>query len=407
MKKFTLLVNGQDLDTGVYEYLPYVDKLITDFRGTRKIIRDLKENRISEKEAESHIYAKYCIGNEDTNRLAIESAYKASKEFQKFPFAIRKKIYSDLYELLLKNKMEFIDLLMIEGHPRKLAEWEFEGMRTGGCPETMNFYFKQIQKEIGKHAQEKLYWARKPDGVICVSSPGNASASNSYNAALYFLVGNTVIIKPPLRDPVSTIFLWKEIVNEALKRNKVPPGTVNIILGNSQVIMDEWLKSPFVNDVTYFGDSQKGLEIGEKAFQVRKKTILELSGNDMLLVWKDGDIEKATDSLLDCFLGSTQICMVPKVGVIHETIYSSFTKLFLEKVKKLKIGLPSDPEVVLSPVARIRDFSEFLNDSLEKGAKLIYGGERVNYLNEEDKNGIFIRPALLQINNYEDALSMR
>jgi acyl-CoA reductase-like NAD-dependent aldehyde dehydrogenase len=406
MKKFTLLVNGQDLDTGIYEYFPYADTIIADFPTTRKIVRELKENK-NPTEVKDYIYAKYCVGKEDTSRLATEAAYNAYKEFHNFPLSIRKKIFLDMYELLQKKKEEFIDVLIIEGHPRKLAEWEFEGMKIGSSPKTISFYCKQVQKEIGRYGNEILYWARRPDGVVCVSPPGNASASNSYNAILAFLVGNTLVIKPPLRDPLSTIFLWKEIVNEALVFNNAPPGTLNIILGNSQLIMDEWLSSPYVNDIIYFGDSKKGLEIGSKIFLAGKKPVLELSGNDFLLVWKDADLEKASDSLLECFLGSTQICMVPKIALIHQDIYDIFLNKFLNKVKRLKISLPSDPDTILSPVTRIQNFFEFLNDALEKGAKLIYGGQRVNHHDKEDKYGMFVRPALIQIDDYKNALEMR
>jgi len=409
MQKFTLLVNGEDLDTRIYEYFPYADKKISDFKKTFRISTQLKLGKLPEEseEVSEYIFAKYCLGKEDTNRLAIEAAHKAFKEFRNFSLSQRKKVLLDMYYLLLKKKEEFINLLIIEGHPRKLAEWEFEGMETGGRPETIEFFCDQLRKEIGRSNKEILYWVRKPDGVICLNPPGNAAASNSYLAAYVFLVGNTLVIKPPLRDPLSTIFLWKEVVNKALVRNNAPNGTLNIILGNSQVIMEEWLSSPYVSDIIYFGDSKKGLEIGAKIFQAGKKPILELSGNDLLLVWKDADLEKASDSLLECFLGSTQICMVPKIALIHQGIYDVFLNKFLDKVKRLKISLPSDSEAILSPITRISDFFEFLNDALQKGAKYLYGGQRVNHSDMEDKNGMFIRPTLIQIDDYKKALEMR
>lgn len=406
MKEFSLLLNGKDLDTGKYEYFPYTDKAILDFRKTRKIVRELKEGKTPE-ETNNYIYAKYNIGNEDTNRLAIESAYRASKTFRNFPLSIRKKIFLDMYKLLLRNKEEFINLLIVEGHPRKLAEWEFEGMEVGGRPETIEFFGDQLRKEVGRTDEEILYWARKPDGVACLNPPGNAAASNSYLASYVFLVGNTLIVKPPLRMPLSCIFLWKEIVNKALVQNNAPAGTLNIILGNSQKIMDEWLSSPYINDIIYFGDSKKGLEIGSKIFQVGKKPVLELSGNDLLLAWKDADLEGASNSLLEGFLGSTQICMVPKVAVIHQDIYEVFVNKFLEKVKKLKISLPTALGTVLSPVARIPEFFDFLNDALDKGASLIYGGERVNHRDEPDSNGTYIRPTLIHVEDYDKALQMK
>lgn len=409
MQKFTLLVNGQDLDTGRYEYFSYMDRRITDFRTTFRILTQLKMGKIPEdaQEVKKYVYAKYSVGGEDTNGLAIESARRAFREFRNYPLSMRKKIFLDMYELLLEKKEEFINLLILEGHPRKLAEWEFEGMRIGSSPETINFYCKQVQKEIGRYDNEILYWVRRPDGVVCVSPPGNAAASNSYNAILVFLTGNTLIIKPPLRKPISTIFLWKEVVNKALTRNMVPSGTLNIVLGNSQFMMNEWLVSPHVNDIIYFGDSKKGLEIGVKVFQAGKKPVLELSGNDLLLAFKDADINKAADSLLDCFLGSTQICMVPKIALIHQDIYEVFMSNFLDKVRKIRVSLPSDPDTILSPVVKISEYFDFLNDALGKGAKLVCGGQRVNQRNEEDGNSIFIRPAVLRIDNCEAISEMK
>jgi len=406
MKNFTLLVNGQDLDTGIYEYFPYVDKAITDFRTTRKIISELKNGKAVDK-VDDYIYARYCVGNNETNKLAIQSAYEAFQKFRHFPQPIRKKIFLDMYKLLLQKKEEFIKILILEGHPRKLAEWEFEGMEIGGRPETIDFFCRQLQKEVGRTKKEVLYWTRRPDGVVCLNPPNNAAASNSYLAAYVFLVGNALVVKPPLRSPLSTIFLWKEVVNEALKRNDAPPGLLNVVLGNSQVIMDEWLSDSRVNDVIYFGTSNKGIEIGMKVFQAGKKPVLELSGNDFLIVWEDGDIEKATDSLIECFLGSTQICMVPKVALIHQGIYEKFVSKYLEKVRKIKVGLPSDSETMLSPVTKMQDYSDFLKDALEKGAKIIYGGERVNHYDKEDKNGLYIRPTLLRIEDSKDALEMK
>ncbi len=409
MKKLTLLVNGKDLDTGVYEYYPYTDKKITDFETTFRIITRLKTGKLLEnsEDVDKYIYAKYCVNTENTNKEAIDAASRAFREFKNFPLSARKKIFLDMYKILIERKDEFIDMLVIEGHPRKLAEWEFEGMRIGSSPETIKFYSGLIQKQIGRHGNEVLYWARRPDGVICVSPPRNASASNSYNAILSLLVGNALIIKPPLKESVATIFLWKEVVNKALIKNNVPPGTLNVILGNSQTIMDEWLASPNINDIIYFSDSKKGLEIGVKIFSAGKKPILELSGNDIVLLWNDADIEKASDSLMDCFLGSTQICMVPKIAMVHQRLCDKLVLQLTEKIKKLKISLPSDPETLLSPVGRMADFYAFRDDAINKGAKLILGGERVNHLDQEDKNGVFIRPALLLIDSYEKALEMR
>lgn len=406
MKDFRLLVNGEDIDTGLYEYYPYVDKVITASSETRRIIRELRADR-QPSGWQDYVYARYCIGVEDTNKRAIEAAYEASQAFRAFSLSRRKKIMAELRRLLLVHKQELIKLMVIEGHPQRLAEWEFLGMEQAYQSETISFYRSQLLQNVGQSNGETFYLARKPDGVLCVSPPKNAACSNSLLAAFALLGGNAIVVKPPLHAPLSTIFLWRYVVFEAARSQGAPPGIVNIILGNSKLITDEWLESPLVSDLLYFGDSDQGLEIGLRTFQAGKKPLLELSGNDMLIVWKDANLKGAVSSLLDGFLGSTQICMLPKKGIIHADIYDQFEKQFVEAAQALKISLPSDPATCLSPVGKIKEFRAALSDALENGATLLCGGEQVNHVGQSDKNGMFITPAVVRIESLEQALTMR
>ncbi|MFA6321537.1 MAG: aldehyde dehydrogenase [Candidatus Omnitrophota bacterium] len=406
MRTFTLLANGQDLDTGTYEYFPYADQVIKDFKTPYRIISSLKKG-VNVPNADDYVYAKYCVGDNETNKKAIEAAYKASQKFRYFPVSIRRKILGDIHKNLLERKEELLNLFVIEGHPRKLCEWEFSGMEKAYRPESLNFFKSELWREIGRKSNETMYMVRKPDGVVCISPPKNAPCSNSLTAGFALLGGNTLIVKPPLRTPLATIFLWKEIVWKAAKDNGAPDGTINIVIGNSKKITDEWMGSPLINDIIYFGPSEKGLEIGKNIFLAGKKPILELSGNDMLFVWKDADIENAINSLLDAFLGSTQICMVPKAAIIHESIYDRFLKKFSDELKKMKVGLPSEPRTCLTPVMMMKEFNEFLEDALNKGAKLVQGGERVNYDGNKDERGVFINPAIVSIEGSDKALEMK
>ena len=127
-----------------------------------------------------------------------------------------------------------LNLFVIEGHPRKLCEWEFSGMEKAYRPESLDFLKDELWTEVGRGKNETMYLARKPDGVVCVSPPKNAPCSNSLTAGFTLLAGDTLIVKPPLRTPLSTIFLWKEIVWKAAKDNGAPDGTINIVIGNSR-----------------------------------------------------------------------------------------------------------------------------------------------------------------------------
>ncbi|KJJ84854.1 succinate-semialdehyde dehydrogenase [Candidatus Omnitrophus magneticus] len=401
MHFYKLLIGGKDIDTGVYEYLPYADKAISDFKKTRRIILLLKQDRDAASElgidVDEYIFARYSAGDETSNKQAIEAAYKASQIFKHFPVSVRKNILNDIHKNLLEKKEELLKLFVIEGHPYKLAEWEFSGMEKVVEEDAVNFFKSALWGIAGITNEERAYISRRPDGVLCVCPPKNAAASNSMIAVLALLAGNTIIIKPPLHLPISTIYLWREIIWKAVKDNGGPDGVINIVLGNSKVIMDEWLASPFVNDVLFFGPSDKGLEMGQAIYSAGKKPILELSGSDFLVVWKDADLEKTVTALKDAFLGSTQICMVPKAALIHADVFKKFSGMFVDEVKKMKVGLPSSPDTCLTPVLKIKEFYEFLDDALIKGAHVFHGGSRIDYNGEDKEDGAYITPTAIGI----------
>ena len=87
----------------------------------------------------------------------------------------------------------------------------------------------------------------------------------------------------------------------------IPVCSSQRFLGNSKKIFEEWCNSDLVKCILHFGDSKTGIEIGKAIYNSGTKPILELSGNYYMIVWKDADLKKSTDALLDAFLGSTQI----------------------------------------------------------------------------------------------------
>ena len=402
---FPLLVNGKKLDTGISEFFPHAEKLIADRRKTMWMLNQLKSLKTPPNYQE-HVFGRYCVGDEATNLEAIRFAYKASLDFRYWDLEKRRKIMVDVHSRLLSHREKIINLMVVEGHPVDLATWEYEGMEVGLRNEALDFYVSKLSEHIKPEGTEKLSLKRRADGVVALVPPKNASCSSSLIGVLAILAGNSLIIKPPLKNPVATMYLWNEVVHPALVKNKVPGGVLNIVMGNSNKIMEEWIESPFVNDIIYFGESDSGIEVGKRIYAGGKKPILELSGSDLLFVWSDASLEKAVDALMDGFLGSTQICMVPKKAVIHEDIYEKFKTLFVEKAQKLRPGLPIEKGVILSPVTKIPKFFKYLKNATEKGAKLLCGGERVDFQGRPDRLGVFITPTVLEVEDVEKALDM-
>ena len=386
MKQFFLFVNGKDVDTGKYEYFPYADKAILDFKKTYQVLTKLKKGELPE-DVDEYVYAKYCVGDNELNKKAIEAAYKASKIYKKFNILRRKKILYTISDKLIKYKSIVLKMLSIEGHPKKLAEWEYNSMQKVFC--------KQSLDKIGMGTGDDR--SRSALGLLDARDINLDGAALAEDVALDLL--GLGLVKPPLKIPVATIFVWKHIVGEALKENGAPDGCLNIVVGNSKTMLDEWLKNPKVNDIFFSGASKQGLEIGNKICASNKKPILELSGNDNFFVWDDCNLDKAADAAMDCFLGSTQICMVPKTLIVHEDICDRFVSILLEKVKKIQYGLPSNDKTILTPVVKMAECVKSFEDAKKNKGIVLCGGNRVDYNGNINKDGTYFQPTFVLFND--------
>lgn len=395
--EYPLMVGGQPLRTENVEYFPFVEKAILDFKGTRHVVSQLKKGALPDNYKDV-IVGKYYVGRPETNARAMEASHEASLAFRHLPLAKRQKILLDIHDLLVAEKKNLINLMVAEGHPVGLAEWEFVGMQAAFHPESIRFYTEEMLKEMGTRQGDSVFVARRPDGVVCVAPPKNAPCSIPIMAAFALLPGNAMLIKPPLRCPLSCTYLWQNIIHVAARANGAPPGVINTVIGHSETIMREWLESPLTNDIFFFGDSKMGLEIGVEAYRHGKKPILELSGNDFMVVWDDAPLDRAVDALVDGLRGSMQICMAPKKALVHPAVFDAFVERVVKAVQdRARVGLPSDPRTYLTPVTRIRECQVALHTALADGAHLLSGGRRLNHLGEPDANGAFFEATVVSI----------
>jgi acyl-CoA reductase-like NAD-dependent aldehyde dehydrogenase len=138
-----------------------------------------------------------------------------------------------------------------------------------------------------------------------------------------------------------------------------------------------------------------------------KKPILELSGNDPLVVWRDADLDQAAHALCESFYGSSQICMVPKQAIVHPEIATEFIELFLERVATIRPGYPEDPATLLSPVLKADRFLEFLAEARDVGVALLTGGRRVGLDGAPSASGLFFEPTVVRVDGLHDAAGLR
>jgi acyl-CoA reductase-like NAD-dependent aldehyde dehydrogenase len=400
MRSYDIYIDGQDVPGQGWTYVVRASAYITDVRPAFHLKRSLELGRTQD--AGEDVAGRCAISTPEQNIAALEAAARASRLMRAMPLDDRCDLTIEFNRVLDERQDELIDILIAEGHPKRLAQWEVSGMLRGCDPPTIEWYRSQLHQEFTSDGR-RLELIRKADGVVCVNPPQNASGSNAALGVLAVLAGNAIVVKAPRSSPLSTMFVYREILAPILDRFGAPPGTLNLISGGSGPILQGWLESPLVNDILFFGDSTAGLRLGEECLSRGKKAILELSGNDGFVVWRDADLDAAARALEECFYGSSQICMVPKYAVVHPAVAEEFFEVFLSRVERLRPGFPEDPEVLLSPVLKIDRYFDFIAEARNQGSKVLCGDERVDVSGEASTTGAFCMPTVLRVDGLDEA----
>ena len=385
MRSYQLFIDGQDCDGEGWNYTVRASAFLVDPIAAFELKRALELGEKDPADAPPEVVARCAWGADEANDRALAAAASASSEFARTPRDVRHQIGIDFHDGVAAHAEELVEILIAEGHPRRLAEWEIRGVLEATAPESIDWYFQQLHQEISD-GPRRVILARKPDGVVCLNPPQNAAGSNSALGVGPLLAGNTLVVKAPRSTPLSVMFLYRDIVAPILERHGAPAGTLNIISGDSKRILRQWTRSPVVDDIMFFGDSSVGLKVGNECVTHGKKAILELSGNDGIVIWDDADLDAASAAMTECFYGSSQICMVPKYAIAHPAIAEELIERLLDRVSGIRPGYPEDPSVVLSPVLKADRFFDFLDEARESGAAILSGGRRV------DVNGEAVGP---------------
>jgi acyl-CoA reductase-like NAD-dependent aldehyde dehydrogenase len=402
MRSYPLHIGGADTDGKGWTYVAHADAMIRTPRAAFRAKRALELGEPIDAEQRAMIAGRCAIGTDDDNLRAIAAAAEASREFGRMPLEQRKQIGHALNARMAERADEFVEVLVAEGHPRRLAEWEAQGVVHASSRVSLDWAFGQISQRFDD-GERAMLLTRKPDGVVCINPPQNAAASNAALGMMAMLAGNALVVKAPKTAPLGVMYLFREIALPVLEAHGAPPGTINIVCGYSKQILRSWIESPLVDDIMFFGESRAGLKFAHECLAHGKKPILELSGNDAFVVWRDADLGRAAATLTEAFYGSSQICMVPKQVVLHPAIADELIERLLVEVAQIRPAYPSDPRALLSPVLKMDRFFDYVSEARQRGATLLCGGNRVDVDGAPAVDGAFLEPTLVRVDGLDRA----
>ncbi len=223
--------------------------------------------------------------------------------------------------------------------------------------------------------KRKVYTLREPlQGVISAITPFNHPLNQvAHKVAPAIATNNRMVLKPSEKTPLTALLL-AELLCEA----GLPPEMFCVVTGDPREIADELLTHPDVDLVTFTGGVPIGKHIARTA--VYKRQVLELGGNDPLIVMEDADVEEAaTLAAAGSYKNSGQRCTAVKRMLVHESLAPRFCELLVEKSRAVVYGDPMDPKTDMGTVideAAARSFEDKVNDAVQRGARLLYGNVR-------------------------------
>lgn len=219
---------------------------------------------------------------------------------------------------------------------------------------------------------------RRPVGVVGSIAPWNASLILAGRAIIGpMALGNTVVLKPSEESPLTGGTIWAEIFDEA----GLPPGVLNVVThapGEAGVIGGEMIADPRVRRVNFTGSTVTGRRLAESAARYLKRLVLQLSGQNPLIVLADADLDYAVRAAVyGSFVHQGQVCMCVRRILVERPVADDFARMLAARVSKLPCGDPSDPQTVVGPLISKWSLSLItrrVTEAVDMGARVLAGG---------------------------------
>jgi len=223
--------------------------------------------------------------------------------------------------------------------------------------------------------KRRVFTQRSPLlGVICAITPFNHPMNQVAHKVIPSIVtNNRMVLKPSEKVPFSAILLADMLYEAGL-----PPEMFSVVTGDPREIADELITNEHVDLISFTGGVAIGKYIASKAGY--RRMVLELGGNDPLIVMEDADIDEAASlAVAGSYKNSGQRCTAVKRMLVHEAVADAFVEQVVTKTRAWRYGDPSDKAmdmgtVIDEPAAKL--FEARVNDAVAQGAKLLVGNER-------------------------------
>jgi glyceraldehyde-3-phosphate dehydrogenase (NADP+) len=310
---------------------------------------------------------------------AISRAKEAFKKERKVSAGERSERLKRLVKIVERERQSLATLISEEaGKPISYARAEVDR-----CIATLGFAAEEARRlggevvpmDFSNGAGRPAFTQRFAMGPILAISPFNFPLNLAlHKLAPALAIGASIILKPSPYAPLS-LLAFARFFEEA----QIPAGLVSVVACDNE-LAEKMVRDPRLKILSFTGSPGVGWKLKEIAG--KKKVILELGGNAAVVVDESSDLQVASSLIATgAYLYSGQICISTQRIFVVETVYDRFKTLLVEKIAKLKVGDPSDEQVVVGPLIdriHLERIEAWVNEAVSSGATILCGGKVVN-----------------------------
>lgn len=345
------------------------------------------------------VIAKVIFGTPEEYDSCIQAMDNAKSIWAEMPAPARGEIVRKIGEQLRIHKKDLGKLISLE-MGKILSEGEGEVQEAidicdfaVGLSRSLNGSVIPSERP-GHFMMERWHPLNKHVGIVTAFN--FPCAVFFWNAAISLVCGNTQIWKGAESTSLVTIACQK-IVNNVLEKEDLPRGIATMIQGPGNTVGQKLVEDERIEMVSFTGSTQVGLLVSQIVASRFGKQILELGGNNAMVVMDDADVEMALRATLFSAIGTTgQRCTSLRRIYLHENIYDSFLDKLVKAYGTVHIGSPLDPTSLCGPLHNpnaVQQYLEGIAAAEAQGGKVVYGNKVL------DVDGNFVQPTLITISH--------
>lgn len=267
--------------------------------------------------------------------------------------------------------------------------------------QSRQLYGFTMHSEREKH---RMYDQYHPLGIVGVVSAFNFPVAVwAWNAMIAMVAGDVVIWKPSSKVFLCAIAVHN-IVAKVLKENDVPEGVLNLVAAGSRELGDEFFSDKNIPLVSFTGSTKIGKKVGGLVGQRLGKTILELGGNNAIIITPEADLEMALRAVVFGAVGTCgQRCTSTRRIIVHDSVYEDFKDRLVAVYENLPIGHALDEKTLVGPLVdhwAVDTYLAAIEKVKAQGGKLLIGGEVLT--GEGYESGCFVTPSIAEVENDYD-----